>query len=333
MISLGIDAGTKSYEVFWLEDDKPSKLSFSTQEVRKNPQCLIETLEEINPDVAAGLSGYGLPVKPFRELTERDVLLMTLSKDVPAVGLRGVISILRRRELPIYTIPGVIHLPTVSKWRKLNRIDMGTYDKLCSTVLAVYEFSSDTPLEKLNFVLVEAGFGFNAFIAVKGGKIVDGIGGTSGFPSYSSLGCMDAELAYLLGNFPKSLLFKGGVSELDASEEEKAEWLAELTLRGVRAVDTAVKADLVAASGRMFKDRNFLRTFCKLASDFGYEVKPVTGFGLAKQSAEGAAIIANGIAGGEFSNIVEHMEILKAKGTILDYLTPEFKSKIHLINI
>ncbi len=325
MISAGIDAGTKSYEIFWLDDDGADKITFPTEEVRENPGCIVNALEEIKPDVAAGLSGYGLPVKAFQELNEEDISLMTLSFDLPSLGLREVVNILKTKKLPVYTIPAVIHLPTVPAWRKINRIDMGTYDKLCSAILALYELSQDG-IE--NFVLVEAGFGFNAFISVRGGRIVDGIGGTSGFPGYSSSGCMDGELAYLLREFPKSLLFRGGISELDVSEKEKMEWLAEFTLKGVRAAEVTARSKTVAVSGRMFENRYFFEEFNRLASEFGYEVRGVRGFGTAKQSAEGAAIAANGIAGGRFSGLVKRTGILDAKGTVFDYLTPEFRTRI-----
>ncbi|AEA47479.1 DUF1464 family protein [Archaeoglobus veneficus] len=335
MIVAGIDAGTKSYDIFYLDDGDEGtigNISFSTEEVKKNPFCIVEALEEIKPDVAAGLSGYGLPVKSFQKLDDRDLLLMTLTKDAPSVGLRQVVQLIRREKLPVYTIPAVIHLPTVPHWRKVNRIDMGTYDKLCSAVLAVWELSSEVPVEKLNFVLVEAGYGFNAFVAVREGKIVDGIGGTSGFPAYSSLGCIDGELAYLLGGFSKSLLYHGGISELTGCQKERMEWLAEFTMKGVRAVEVSTsKTEIVAASGRMFENVDFFKAFKKLAGEFGYEVKRIKGFGVAKQSAEGAAIVASGIAGGKYADIIKHMEILNVRGTVFDYLTPAIRKVINLI--
>jgi predicted butyrate kinase (DUF1464 family) len=39
-----------------------------------------------------------------------------------------------------------------------------------------------------------------------------------------------------------------------------------------------------------------------------------------KESAQGYAIVADGLAGGRFADLVDWMEIKKAKGTALDYL-------------
>jgi len=64
------------------------------------------------------------------------------------------------------------------------------------------------------------GFGYTASVAVKNGQVVDGIGGSTGNIGYLSLGGMDAELAYLLGNFNKELIFKGGVQKLASTPEE-----------------------------------------------------------------------------------------------------------------
>ncbi len=315
MISAGIDAGTLSYDIVVLDGDRVIyEASLSTDDVRRNPELILKELESCNAEVAAGLSGYGMPIKRFSELDEVDVFLMTLNFERNrTLGLRKIVELVKSKKFNLYTIPGVIHLPTVPRWRKINKIDMGTADKLCSAVLAVYQLSQDVPLEKQNFVLAEVGY-FNAFIAVKEGRIVDGLGGTSGFPGYGSIGALDAELAYLLGKFPKDLVFSGGIRNLG---DDATSVLAEFVLKGLRAVEVSVgKAELCVLSGRFAEDvRKFVEEH--------YDVVVLKGFGKGKQSAQGAAIVANAIAGGEFKKIVDHMKIFDAKGTVLDYITPD----------
>lgn len=320
MITAGIDPGTGSYEVVAIEDKRVVfKESIPTDTVRRQPERLISAIEESGAEVIAGLSGYGLPVKRFSDLDDVDLLLMTLNFDErKAIGLRKLVEILRDRDINLYTIPAVIHLPTVPSWRKMNRIDMGTADKLCSAVLAVAKFSENEEITKLNFVLAEIGEGFNAFLAIKNGRIVDGMGGTASFPGYSSIGALDAELAYLVGEFPKSMIFSGGVrsfaEEWKLNDGEAMSILAEYVMKGIKAMEVSVNPDFYVFSGRFASEMAR-----RIEGD--KEVKILSGFGVGKQSAQGAAIIANAIAGGEFRDIVDYMKIFEARGTVLDYIT------------
>ncbi len=324
MIAAGIDPGTGSYDVVALEDGKVAyRASLPTEAVRRNPEELILALEDSGAEVIAGLSGYGLPVKKFSELDEVDVFLMTLNFDRErAIGLRNLVEMIRNRDIPLYTIPAVIHLPTVPSWRKMNKIDLGTADKLCSAVLAVTRLSEDEEITRLNFILAEVGEGFNAFIAVKNGRIVDGMGGTTSFPGYTSIGALDAELAYLIGEFPKSMIFSGGVKsfarEWKLNESETLDVLAEYVMKGLRAMEVSVNPDFYVLSGKFAGD--LLR---RIKDRSGREVMLLRGFGRGKQSAQGAAVIANAIAGGEYREVVEYMRILEAKGTVLDYITSD----------
>ncbi len=332
-VAVGIDAGTSSFDVFALENGKPLlRRRFFTSEVCRNPTLVLNALREIEPDVIAGMSGYGLPVKRFGDLTDQDIVLMTLNFDETIMGLRKLIDLVRREFGDIaWTIPGIIHLPTVPKHRKFNRIDMGTSDKLCSVALAIHQLSREgVPYEDQNFVLVEAGYGFNAFVAVKGGKVVDGIGGTSGFPSFSSIGSLDGELAYLLSDFPKSMLFHGGLrsmlkdmgidADLDDLPDFAVEWMCEFILKGIRAVSVSLKDFNVVVSGRFFD--LYYQDFVEIT---GVHALKLEGFGIAKNSAEGAAIIADGLHGGKFEDVVEVLEIRKAEGTVLDHITSDIR--------
>ncbi|MEM4565401.1 MAG: DUF1464 family protein [Archaeoglobaceae archaeon] len=322
--SAGVDAGTKDYEIVVVRRNDCEVYRFRSEGVKENASEFIEILQSLEVDAIAGLSGYGLPIKKFSELSDYEIFLMTLNLDTEkAMGLRSLIRELRNKDLNLYTIPGVIHLPTIPKWRKFNKLDLGTYDKLCSAVLAVFEFLAEKRLEEQNFLLAEVGYGFTSVLAVKGGKIVDALGGTSGFSGYSSLGSMDAELAYLLGEFPKEIVFSGGVRDYVLENNgDEIEILSEFVLKDLKALEiSAGKAELCFLSGR------FAREVEPVISEF-YETRILHGFCNAKQSAQGAAIIANAIANGEFRKVVEHMEIFSARGCIFDNLSEKVRKKV-----
>jgi len=339
----GIDPGTSEFEIFVLEDEKPKdRINVKTDLLRKSPERFLEILEKISADLITGLSGYGMPIKKFSELSERDILLLTLNLDQDsAMGLRNLINLSIDRNLNIYTIPGVIHLPTVPEHRKINRIDLGTADKLCSAVLGVYELSFEEDLSKIDFILLESGYGFNSAISVKNGKIVDGVGGSCSFPAFSSIGFFDGELAYLTKTFPKRILFSGGVrdylkakgknvSRIDDLNEQEMIYLSENLLKNLMVAKVSNNSENVLLSGGNFNSKRFLKIFIEKAEKFDFNCRVLRGFGKAKQSAEGAGIIANGIAGGELRDIVDHMEIRKSRGTVLDYITGEIREYLRI---
>jgi|Deesub1362B_J571_1020462.scaffolds.fasta_scaffold00309_7 predicted butyrate kinase (DUF1464 family) len=338
VIAAGIDAGTKSYRLFAIKDgNEHFKKEIETEEVKENPEIIFKELKKSNADITAGLSGYGLPVKGFSELTDRDMYLMSLTREKEeAIALRTLIKSVINRKINMYTIPGIIHLPTVPEWRKINKIDMGTADKLCSVVSAMDRLSDGGNYCDQNFILVEAGYGFNAFISVSEGKIIDGIGGTSGFPSFLSSGSIDAEFAYLLSDFPKSMIFSGGIrsylrakgSVIDGLEElpdESIDWIIEFVVKSIRVAEVSIgKVSRIVTSGRFFGVSEFKKMFEEVAAE--YDIVNLDGF----QSARGAAIIADGLADGKFKPLVEHLEIMRAKGTVLDYITPDIRKYIDL---
>ncbi|MEM1578556.1 MAG: DUF1464 family protein [Archaeoglobaceae archaeon] len=322
VVVAGIDAGTKSYDFVILKNGEFEVESFDSLKVKEDPKEFFEVIENSEATVYAGLSGYGMPIKRFCELSEFDLLLMTLNlESEKSLGLRNILDKLRHR-MDFYTIPGVIHLPTLPEWRKFNRIDLGTSDKVCSAVLAVTSFAEEMSLEKQNFILAEIGYGFTSLLAIKNGKIVDALGGTSGFIGFSSLGAMDAEVAYLLGSFPKSLIFSGGIKDFTKDEKLAIQILSEFVLKGFRALEVSIgKAEFCVLSGR------FAREVEKNLSDL-CETRVLKGFCDGKQSAQGAAIVANAIAKGNFRWIVEHMEIFNAKGSVLDYLYEPIRRRV-----
>uniref|UniRef100_UPI002625140F DUF1464 family protein n=1 Tax=Thermococcus sp. TaxID=35749 RepID=UPI002625140F len=225
---IGVDPGTKSFDVIGLEDGRIKlDLTFPSEVVAEDPGRIVEAIEDFNAELIIGPSGYGLPLKHISELTERDRFEMTLvreeeMKEIPVLlGLQEMVDQMAQKGMNVWFIPGVIHLPTVPEWRKYNRVDMGTADKMAITVLGIYDQAKRLGIEysEVSFVLLEVGFGYNYAGAVKGGKIVDGIGGTIfPGPAYVNSGALDGEVAYLMGRIKKWHLFWGGATVIAANE-------------------------------------------------------------------------------------------------------------------
>jgi predicted butyrate kinase (DUF1464 family) len=165
--------------------------SIDNVELAKEPEKIISALKEAFPvDVIAGPSGYGVEPTRIEDVLEdvfeewyyNFVLLTTKADILRAIedGVLGAVlyknmadfSVWMKREgLPVIFIPSVIELPTVPLHRKVNKIDMGTADKMAVAVLGVYDQSRrlKVPYSEVSFILVEVGFGYNAVVGVEGG--------------------------------------------------------------------------------------------------------------------------------------------------------------------
>jgi len=256
-------------------------------------------------------------------------------------GLRRIMEWLASSGLPVYFTPGVVQLPTVPWYRKANRIDMGTADKVftVAAALAAEERLGDPAASKL--IVVEAGYAYNAVIAVDSGEIVDGFGGTSGAPGFLGLGAMDSELAYVLAEvepgFSRARLFEGGAHavagtrSLDelarrlAAGDERARAAALMLAEGVAKMVAAEAqvlggVDRVYVSGRLFRVPvlgGMLREYAARAA--GAPVAEPLRLGReSKEAATGAAILASGYAGGRYSWVVESLRLREARGSIFD---------------
>ena len=327
---VGIDAGTMSLDVCGIVDGRIYlDRSWPTPEALAQPEPFIELLTASgSPDLIAGPSGYGLPLIRAAQATDADLRLAFLAApDEPGGigGLRGLVRRLGAAGLPVIYTPGVIHLGTVPAHRKVNRVDLGTADKLCAAVLAVREHCerrSRSPHEA-SFILVELGGAFTAAIAVERGEVVDGVGGTSGPIGWRAAGALDGEVAFLAGSISKAALFQGGVDALMARGERELALRAylegvEKTVRQLHC--SAPSADEIVLSGRHASDAILRESLATRLHDIGL-VRLLTGRAVvAKQGAEGAALLAEGLAGGTSQAIVDQLKIRESSGSVLDHL-------------
>jgi predicted butyrate kinase (DUF1464 family) len=346
---VGVDPGTESFDLCGLDDGRVFlEASIAADDARRAPAELVARLEAAGPlDLIAAPSGYGLPLVPVADLDSAQLDLAVLARPDDrhqperVGGLRAMVELLRERRLPAVLLPGVVHLDTVPAHRKVNRVDMGTADKLCAAALGVWDQGRRQGLrpEDTAFVLLELGSFFAAAVAVDGGQIVDGIGGSAGGLGYRALGTLDGEVAYALGRVRKSTLFSGGAAFVagvpDLAPEELARRAAAREPRARLAWEALIEAaaKLVAAllvvapdarevllSGRVGR---VPAVAVALGERLGKRlpVSPLGGLTTrVKEAAQGAALIADGLAGGTHRDVVERMRLRRSGGTVLDHL-------------
>jgi predicted butyrate kinase (DUF1464 family) len=325
----GADPGTSSLDLLVLQDGAVAdQCRLTPERLQADPSLPVRWLEERGPfDLIAGPSGYGLPLVRAADCGEREQSLMSLVRPDErghsggVAKFNAVVRALCASNLPVVFLPGVIHLPTVPPHRKRNRIDLGTADKLCVAALALAQEAQRRSLQACTFCLVELGSAFSACLVVQGGQVVDGVGGTSGPPGWGSSGAWDGEFAYLLGAMAKRDLFAGGVAR-DGDEGWAA--LREGLVKCVAGLAAVTPFERVLLSGSLLDMDPALADAVGSDSDL-WQVGKVEGLAAlpgawVKHAAQGAALLADGLAGGARAALVDSLQLRGAAGTVLDWL-------------
>jgi predicted butyrate kinase (DUF1464 family) len=302
----GCDPGTSSLDILALEDGAVvAQTRFDPEALANGPAVVVEWLQNNGPfALIAGPSGYGVPLVHARDCTEdhfaRMVGLRPGDTSRGVAGFSRLIRGLASSGLPIIFLPGVVHLPSVPAYRKHNRIDMGTADKLCVATLACAQSPS------LTACVVEVGTAFTACIAVEQGRVVDGLGGTSGPIGWRSGGAWDGEVAYMRGTLVKDDLFRGGAEELG---EDAGAALREGVCKAVAALSAVCPFRRVLLSGRLFEARpDVTAPLDRELSRWGAVERLASLPGAwVKHAAQGAAVIADGLAGGRYAEAVRRL--------------------------
>jgi predicted butyrate kinase (DUF1464 family) len=357
--ALGIDPGTKSFDLVVIEGEKVvAEESLETEEVARDPSKLVKVVDRLGPvDIIAGPSGYGTPVVCNKDIIDPrrfalEILLLTPEEELRKGLKRGhagiavykaladVVEELWRKELNVCYIPSVILLPTVPFYRKVNKIDMGTADKLAVTALAIYDFSREHGVNynEANLIVVEMGYGYNAVIGVKEGKVVDGMGGTLVSPGFLTAGSLDFEVAVAGRCWERSDVFEGGVSSIcdttsleefisNYSSSDRCYWAFKALIEGIYKSVASIKASVPEAkeiliSGRLARYKEVYEEVAKVLERFGSvrRIKGLRGARISKEAGQGYAMIGEGLLNGQFKELVDILEIKKAKGTVADWI-------------
>jgi predicted butyrate kinase (DUF1464 family) len=343
---IGIDPGTVSLDICGLDAGRVFlDETIPTENALADPALFLSRMDGASPlDLVVGPSGYGLPLTHARDLTESDIRLASLAPRGESGGIGGLSALMRAlasSPAPIVMTPGVIHLTSVPAHRKINRVDMGTADKVCAVVLAIHEQvrrRSCLPRD-VSLILLELGGAFTAAIAVEQGRIVDGLGGSSGPIGATASGALDGEVAFLAGTITKQMIFSGGALAVAGTPDANAETVADVTtparqkaLEGylesiVKAVASlalsAPSARTVVLSGRLARLATIRGGLMSRLSRVlpGGTVEVLGGIAtVAKHAAQGAAVLADGLAGGSAAELVQTLGIREATGTVLDHL-------------
>lgn len=340
----GIDPGTVSFDLCVLEDGEPVlEQVFQAGSLSADSGPLLDVLAGHGPyDLIYGPSGYGLPLVAAAEVGERQLAEMVLVRpdethaDAGVGGLRSLLRALISSGLPIVFGPGVIHLPSVPPHRKYNRIDMGTADKVCAAAYAIADQSARLGIapHQTAMILLEMGGAFTAALAIDSGRIVDGMGGSSGPLGIRAAGALDGEVAYLLAAvLRKDTLYSGGAldprgaldtADLDmlwASADLAGGWTALLegAAKAVRALLVSVPAPReIFVSGRLARLPALVEALGGSLADVAPLVPLVPG--RASAAAHGGALLADGLAGGRHARLVESLRLRESSGTALDHL-------------
>ncbi|MEJ2294750.1 MAG: DUF1464 family protein [Candidatus Lokiarchaeota archaeon] len=343
---IGIDPGSLSWDFFGLDHDKIIlDTSLPSKELIKEPEKAISIIKSVERiDLMVAPSGFGLPLKSVDDLTEKDIHYTLLKfkeeEKEKLLGLGEVLRLIKAEKIPGIIVPGVKHLPTIPRYRKINKIDMGTADKLCTAVTGIRDQMESLQLtpQETNFIMVEIGYGFTAVLAIEKGQVIDGIGG-SNIMGFKACGSLDGELAYLIKTIKKKNIYKGGVSYIAGYEDLSLDEIMLLAERddqtkvALEAYISSLKKAVYAISSSFTNRSNITEILLAgRGANLTYLRRKVisnleniasvrvmkTYSHLSKRAAQGAAFIANGLLNGEFKQIIDNLRLREATGSILD---------------
>jgi len=350
--SLGIDPGTKSFDLVLLDNGEVAwESSVPTEEVASRPERLTEELSRLERevDMIVGPSGYGAPYICNDDIIEpkifaSEVLLLTslnkLKQRTEDLGfavyraLYRLVVELWKKKINVCYIPSVKQLQTVDLSYKINRIDLGTADKLASAFLASYILYNETEHRsaRRDFFLLELGFGYNALISVRESKIAGGLGGTSLGPGFLTPGPLDLEVV-VSGKWKRSSVWDGGVGSICSAESmidlltrEKSIECSSYLKAMILSIRSGLSYlgfsgnELIVASGRWAGAELLKLMEEELGIKFFLERPKLKGARTSKEAAQGMAMIGDAITGGKYAPFFNSMMLMKAKGTVMDHI-------------
>jgi predicted butyrate kinase (DUF1464 family) len=313
MLSLGIAFAAREWRVALWDEDRTADLH-----ALRDPDALWTFLQETtgsHPAIPCVLpSGLGVPVTRARDLLDRDIFEMTFRAEPEAAEPLSAFLAHARHRLPTaFCIPGVKGLPSVPLSRKLSRVDMGGAEVVCAAGWSLHLLGRNEAPQ--SFVLLHLGPTRREVLAVDGGRVVDGIGGSvAGLGPDGGLegrepaaGAGPAAWWLREGTRVKEAEARspgcGRTARWEALEKEVLALAGAYDLKQVIVTGEARAVALEALPGRL--------EYRSLPSQLdGYE------------PALGAAVLAAGLTGGPTAPLVDRLALREARDRVLDFLRP-----------
>jgi predicted butyrate kinase (DUF1464 family) len=323
----GTDPGTSSLDLLLLEDGAVvDQARFLPSHLRDDAEILVKLFQRWEPiDLVAAPSGYGLPLVGADAFTEDHLEQMSLvrvedrERDSGVVGFRTWVRTFLRSGQPLVFLPGGWHLPTIPLHRKANAVDLGTADKVAVAALALwFDAAPAASFDRSTFAVVEIGSAFSAILVVDQGRLVDASAGTRGPLGLRSSGCWDGELAYLRSPLSKDDLFRGGLVDL---ETIGGEVFRESLVKHVAALQAVTPFQRIYLSGRGLEEPEIARLTSEALGRSGQLIPlPRLPGAWVKHAAQGAALLADALAGGRFAPLADSLQLRAAAGSVWNAL-------------
>lgn len=314
MLSLGIDFEAGRWKLAaWNEDRAADLHTFGSM------AALWEFVEDIftaHPATPIVLpSGFGIPLTRAEDLLDRDIAEITLRRDAHVNDPLGqFLAEARRRPLRAFCIPAVRSLPSIPLHRKLNRVDLGTADVLCAAIWAIHSLAQvGLAYASSSFVLLHLRGDTKALVAIREGRIVDGIGRSAGEVGTVSRPAVDGLLTPLQRGIGRS----HDASDLDNMETLLRE-ARELAFWEAAEKDSALLLTFHSLSQLVVTGPRRAEAMHALGEKLPVRALPALVDGY--EAALGAALVAAGLTGGPTADLVQHVELRQARDRVFDWI-------------
>jgi predicted butyrate kinase (DUF1464 family) len=326
---VGSDPGTSSLDLLLLDDGAVvDQRSFQPADLAANSELLADLFESWAPiDLVAAPSGYGLPLVRAAALSEDQFEQMSLvrsgdlGREVGVIGFRSWVRAFQVSGAPLVFLPGGWHLPSVPAHRKANVVDLGTADKVCVAALALwFDAAGSGGFDRSTFAVVEIGSAFSAVLVIEHGRLVDAAAGTHGPIGLLSGGSWDGEVAYWRGPLAKADLFRGGLPDLGPIGQEA---FRESVVKHAAALKAVTPFARIYLSGRGLEQPGIAPLVSEAMRPFGrLSHLPMLPGARVKHAAQGSAILADALSGGQFAPVARSLQLQSATGSVWDVLGP-----------